>query len=439
MEIRKGYVIKSMLVTVLMIGCFLMINHHMVSAATAKGLNWETANGFSQTVDGMQTFFMDQEREASVAVNGGVLKLEYGEFQNWETREPDHVQWVVSNGTIASVTSNGLEASVTGKSTGTVEVTAKVFWNAKNGYKAEQEERKLTVYVSNPKLRESRKGIACGQSGNIQVLQGSSISSRRMMYAISNENIGSIYNESVYGWSKGSCTAYVFVDGKILSCNIKFTNPVINSKCWVQKGKKISYKVKGASGWTPITYKVGNTKYAAISKSGVLKGKKYGKTTVKISVDHAFDSFYVYICKKNTVKALNKAQSIYHSKPKYSQSKRMKNGYVDCSSFVWKSYKIGNVTFGSKYYAPTAADIAKWCSKKKKTLKLSSYNEKSKKLKPGDLIFYKKRSGKNGRYKNIDHVAIYVGNDMVLHADGSSVSYSYPWYRKVAAIARPVK
>ena len=54
----------------------------------------------------------------------------------------------------------------------------------------------------------------------------------------------------------------------------------------------------------------------------------------------------------------------------------------------------------------------------------------------GERYFYKE---KNGRYKNIDHIAMYVGNDTIVHADGSSVSYSYPWYRKVAAIARPVK
>ena len=117
----------------------------------------------------------------------------------------------------------------------------------------------------------------------------------------------------------------------------------------------------------------------------------------------------------------------------------MRKGCVDCSSFVWKSYKPYGVNFGSKSYAPTAADIAKWCGKKKKLLKLSTYNGKSDRLLPGDLIFYRKRSGRNGRYKNIDHIAMYVGNDTIVHADGSSVSYSYPWYRKVAAIARPVK
>jgi len=63
----------------------------------------------------------------------------------------------------------------------------------------------------------------------------------------------------------------------------------------------------------------------------------------------------------------------------------MRKGYVDCSSFVWKSYKPYGVNFGSKSYAPTAADIAKWCGKKKKLLKLSTYNGKSDRLLPGDL------------------------------------------------------
>ena len=35
-------------------------------------------------------------------------------------------------------------------------------------------------------------------------------------------------------------------------------------------------------------------------------------------------------------------------------------------------------------------------------------------LQPGDLIFYS--YGTNGRYKNITHVAIYVGNNQRVHA-----------------------
>ena len=47
----------------------------------------------------------------------------------------------------------------------------------------------------------------------------------------------------------------------------------------------------------------------------------------------------------------------------------MRKDYVDCSSFVWKSYKPYGVNFGSKSYAPTAADIAKWCGKKEEIIK----------------------------------------------------------------------
>jgi cell wall-associated NlpC family hydrolase len=37
-----------------------------------------------------------------------------------------------------------------------------------------------------------------------------------------------------------------------------------------------------------------------------------------------------------------------------------------------------------------------------------------KELQPGDLIFYSYEE--NGRYKNISHVAIYVGNGKMVHA-----------------------
>ena len=113
----------------------------------------------------------------------------------------------------------------------------------------------------------------------------------------------------------------------------------------------------------------------------------------------------------------------------YSQPLRNSGTHFDCSSlayYAWNSAGISIMTGGSN----TAAAEAQWCSNNKCTVK-------EKNLKPGDLIFYSYSN--NGRYKNIDHIAMYVGNDTIVHADGSSVSYSYPWYRKVAAIARPVK
>jgi cell wall-associated NlpC family hydrolase len=147
----------------------------------------------------------------------------------------------------------------------------------------------------------------------------------------------------------------------------------------------------------------------------------------------------IYVVKTSIYKTITKAYAYEKAKTKYSQPKRMKKGYADCSSYVWKCYKTAGIYFGDKSYAPTAANIAKWCTNNKRALKLSTYNGKSTKLKPGDLIFYKKRIGKNGRYKNIEHVSMYIGNDTILHASGKMVSFGYPWYRKVAAIGRPVK
>lgn len=59
-------------------------------------------------------------------------------------------------------------------------------------------------------------------------------------------------------------------------------------------------------------------------------------------------------------------------------------------------------------------------------------------LSPGDLIFYSYKD--NGQFRNIFHVAIYVGNGMMVHAansergavldplrDGSVVFYARPY------------
>ena len=57
--------------------------------------------------------------------------------------------------------------------------------------------------------------------------------------------------------------------------------------------------------------------------------------------------------------------------------------------------------------------------------KTVSYDE----LQPGDLIFYSFTN--NGRYKNISHVAVYVGNGKVVEALNERVGVVY---RDVASV-----
>lgn len=402
---------------------------------------WTGPSWAYDTPDEARSYDMNEENRAGVAVNGYIY-VKYGDDYEEEREDsPIEYRWSASNSNVkVEQQSDQTTAKITGKRIGTAEIKVTPVYRNENGTLEEKSPKIMQVQITNPKLKKNKIGLVIYNEAKIEISGNSSYGADHVLYGVDPSDNFYISNDGyVSGYAKQTRKVSVFVDGITLTANVKITDPSIRATYVLQKGKNISYKVKGASGYSPVTYKVGNKKYASVSKNGTVKGKKYGKTTLTIQVDGATARFYIYISKKKAYQAVIKAHAICKSKPKYSQKKRMKQGYVDCSSFVWRAYKSGKVNFGSNTYAPTAADIAKWCSKKKKLLKLSSYNKKSDKLMPGDLIFYKKRSGKNGRYKNIDHVAMYIGNDTIVHADGQSVSYGYPWYRKVAAIARPVK
>ena len=90
----------------------------------------------------------------------------------------------------------------------------------------------------------------------------------------------------------------------------------------------------------------------------------------------------------------------------YSKDKRMCEGFYDCSSLVYRLYKECGVELPS-----IAADQGEYCYKNNMLIN-------KKELKPGDLIFYSYE--KNGRFKDISHVAIYVGDGKIVHAANPS-------------------
>ena len=138
-------------------------------------------------------------------------------------------------------------------------------------------------------------------------------------------------------------------------------------------------------------------------------------------------------------KASMKAIAISKKKTVYSQAYRMSNGKYDCSSLVWRVYSKCGVYFGVRSgWAPTAADIGKWCAQHHKVIanKGVSYT----KLLPGDLIFFSYT--KNGRYKNISHVEMYTGGGMDVSASSSYNRVVHYWYYpndSIVMIARPTK
>ena len=114
----------------------------------------------------------------------------------------------------------------------------------------------------------------------------------------------------------------------------------------------------------------------------------------------------------------------------YSQDLRDSGNYYDCSSLAYYSWKDAGVdiSFGG---ATTAAAEAQGLDEAGKTV---SFDE----LQPGDLIFYSFTS--NGRYKNISHVAVYVGNGKVVEALNESLGVVYRDVAstgKIVVIGRP--
>lgn len=114
---------------------------------------------------------------------------------------------------------------------------------------------------------------------------------------------------------------------------------------------------------------------------------------------------------------------------KYSQSQRSSGRAYDCSSLIYYSYLNGGINLAYKGYN-IAASIAKGLVDSGKEVQVSD-------LQKGDLIFY---AGKgNGRYLNINHVAMYLGNGYMVEASESSgrVKYSPLRLENMVKICRP--
>lgn len=326
------------------------------------------------------------------------------------------------------------DTGITAKNVGTTELSLTI--TAKNGDKVTVTS---TLIVTNPKLSVSRLIMASGTTRNISV-SGTCAASETIWGTGTHGTAYFADKGKVYARSSGKETVTVVVDGKALTCIVIVSDPYYAGRgVTLYKGlvKKISIKgkVKGSS----VKFTSKNKKVATVTKSGKVRGKKSGHARVIVTVDGRKITVWIEVGSKRGYRASRKAIAISKRKTKYSQARRMSRGYYDCSSLVSRVYREYGVYFGSKSgWSPVAADIGKWCKRNKKVLanKAVSY----KKLLPGDLIFYS--SGKNGRYRNITHVEMYVGQGMDVSASSSNnrvIHYGYYPSDSIVMIARSAK
>lgn len=102
----------------------------------------------------------------------------------------------------------------------------------------------------------------------------------------------------------------------------------------------------------------------------------------------------------------------------YSMERRNSGSAYDCSSLVYYSYRDAGVDL-SNGGSTTAAEIARG-------LAADGREASAEDLEPGDLIFYSYKN--NGRYRNISHVSMYIGNGTQIEAS----------YGKQKVATRPV-
>ena len=160
---------------------------------------------------------------------------------------------------------------------------------------------------------------------------------------------------------------------------------------------------------------------AKVSSAGVIKIKGIGTSLIKAKVGDVTVKCLVAVSSKIAYKAVKKARKLsLRTDIYYSQARRMSSNYYDCSSLVWRVYKSAgyNICNNYSYNAPVAAGEAYWCKNHGKALKKSSWKISKMRLVAGDLIFYSYNNN-NGRYLNIDHVAMFAG----YYYDASSDEY----------------
>ena len=114
----------------------------------------------------------------------------------------------------------------------------------------------------------------------------------------------------------------------------------------------------------------------------------------------------------------------------YSQDNRDSGSAYDCSSLVYYAWKDAGIDISYNDANSAAAEA--------EGLQNAGYEITYDDIEPGDLIFYSYTA--NGRFMNISHVAMYVGNDCCVEAQDESTGVVYgpvPSKGKIVMVARP--
>lgn len=233
----------------------------------------------------------------------------------------------------------------------------------------------------------------------------------------------------LWGITPGEGVITAKVDGKTYKINYSVKNPVFGEiKQVLAKGKVTGINVDGMDK-TLISYFSRNNKVAKVDAAGNITGVRAGAAYIDVKIGNMMFTYRIDIAAKGVKTVINRADYIVNHW-KYSQKKRMKRGYYDCSALVWKgykSYKKYHKKLGSANRALPAAALFDYLYEKKQIIYFGYTSIDD--LRPGDLVFYGNynnavKYSTPGRTLDIYHVSMYAGVGQLVEKGGRVMDYN---------------
>ena len=226
----------------------------------------------------------------------------------------------------------------------------------------------------------------------------------------------------------GSVTAVFTVRDESFAVKLSVWQPVMSTAALMFVKQKRTLSVTGAPAGSRVSYTTSNKRIATVNSYGKVTAKAAGNAVIYATVGTVRLGCVVSVTTRKKVRAINRATRIVKSS-RYSMPRRMRKGYYDCSSLVWRAYRPERYYFGNKKYAPTAALEARYLARRKKLLGNISYNRiQSMRYRAGDVIFL--TGARNGRYKGIYHVEMFWGYRYLGMTDAGRPAVTSLWVNR---------
>lgn len=214
---------------------------------------------------------------------------------------------------------------------------------------------------------------------------------------------------SIDVYNPGVSTLTVDINGKKFNLDVNIIdNEMSSTSIVLAEGGSHQLRIRG-EGTGNTVWSSANPAIAEVDSSGRIVGKSKGNTLVTAKVNGKTFGCVVSVTSELRKNVVEWARA-YSLRSKYSQSRRMEEGYYDCSALAWRAYNKFGFNIMSTNYAPTAAAMGKYYDQNKKILEggLSDANIRNMMFEPGDL-FFMEGFVNNGRYRNVYHVEIISG------------------------------